>query len=168
MNGKVDAGEDFVSLRDSAAAKLSSAQLSAAQKRCRQWLDTNAKQWYEANLASKPDPVSSRTFPTAGNLWWCATDEFDYDDQLCWVGKGNCEKEPNEWQRYSFPAHFPYVGCRGQDAVTLLEWTQVNRGRVFLAFPGISQCERARKQILKKSSNNRSVGRCVSSVSLDQ
>ncbi|MGC9984735.1 MAG: hypothetical protein ABSF35_14030 [Polyangia bacterium] len=106
----------------------------------------------------RPEATESvTTFAPAPRLsWWCATNFFDHRQQACWQTKKECDAKDSEMT--------PYMDCREQETVTILEFTQVNRGPVFLAFPLLSQCESVRKALLKDKIDVRVVGRCHSSA----
>lgn len=106
---------------------------------------------------NEPTPDTGPTSaPVPRPSWWCATNFFDHRRQACWQTEKECEAKRSEIT--------PYMDCREQEIVTILEFTQVNRGPVFLAFPLLSQCESMRKALLKDKTDVRVVGKCHSSA----
>ncbi len=100
-------------------------------------------------------PAKPQT-PAKPHSWWCATDFFNHTRQACWQTAQECEQ--------SFGVTSQFHDCFEQANVSVLRFTQVNRGQVFMAFPLLSQCEKARKQLLKNSVDYQAVGRCRSSA----
>jgi hypothetical protein len=111
-----------------------------------------------APSASPPKPAPEpNPAPEPRPSWWCATNLFSHKDQICKQTKADCEALGNLVSEH-------WVDCAERETVTILDWLQVNRGRVFLAFPLLSQCQSMRKALLKNKIDVRAVGRCHSSA----
>jgi hypothetical protein len=102
--------------------------------------------------------VATLSTSPAWASWWCATNFYNERDQVCRSTKEACESME------SATAH--YMDCREEQVVTILDVTQVNSGPKFVAFPRLSQCEKARGAFLKNKVDYRNVSKCYSSASL--
>jgi prophage regulatory protein len=88
--------------------------------------------------------------------WWCATNFFDHKDQICARTREGCEGLNNSTSHYQ--------NCFERPVVTVVQFTLVNGGEYAMAFPFLSQCQRARAKMLKNRVDYRNIGPCSSST----
>lgn len=89
--------------------------------------------------------------------WWCATS--GQREERCWASLQTCKSMESQMA-------WPWFDCREVETVTILEFTQVNSGRMILGFPLLSQCERTRKLMTRNKVDYREFSKCYSSALL--
>jgi hypothetical protein len=139
--------------KETAAAKARAEWERAEERASKLEVATGAplREWLAQERTKEAGPAAARS-----NSWWCATNFLNHSDQVCRQAKEECEA--------LHTLTMDYVDCREVEAVSILEATLVNRGRVRFAFPLPSQCETARRKLLRNRLDYRAVGRCHSSA----